>query len=112
MFSQKREKGDVTFRRTAFLSMAAMRVIPSAGAAYGDIVNLGTGDLVTVDGTTYDLVSAKPTASGPALPDGAGLMWEWNAAASDWKACICRMVAFRALQAVWQYTSITKEHLA
>jgi hypothetical protein len=94
-------------RRTVFLLMAAMVALTFAGAAHGAIVNLTADDFVTVDSTTYELVTAKPTDPGPGLPAGAGLMWEWDAGKNDWKSCICQMVAFRALQAVGQYAGIS-----
>ena len=87
--------------------LVSMIVFAFAGATQGAIVNLAADNLVTVDGTTYDLVSPKPTDPGPTLPAGTGLMWEWNADATTWKACICRMVAFRALQAAGQSVGIT-----
>jgi hypothetical protein len=94
-------------RKIARCFLLVIVVLAFAGGAQAAIVNLAADDFVTVDGTAYELVTAKPTDPGPALPAGAGLMWEWNTSTSDWKACICQMVAFRALQAVGQYADIT-----
>jgi hypothetical protein len=79
--------------------LVGMLVLVFAGAAHGAIVNLTADDFVTVDGASYDLVSPQP-------PTGAGLMWEPDGS-GGYKACICRMVAFRALQAVGQHVNIS-----
>jgi hypothetical protein len=90
--------------RSVFVSIL---LIASFGSAYGATVVVPADDFVTVDGVTYKLVSSMPTEPGPDLPDGAGVMWEWDGTKNQWKACICQMTAFRALQAVAQFAGIS-----
>jgi hypothetical protein len=78
-----------------------------SGWAFAGRVSVDTGSTLTVDGTVYPLVSAKPSSAGPDAPDGTGLMWEWNSTAGTWKSCLCRMVAFRALQALEKSLALT-----
>ena len=93
-------------KRTVQIFMAAMLVLAFSGVSFGATVTVPSADTAIVDTTSYELVTSKPAEDGPDVPDGTGLMWEWNADAGSWKACICRMVAFRALQAVGQYAGI------
>ncbi|MGD8386063.1 MAG: hypothetical protein PVG49_02905 [Desulfobacteraceae bacterium] len=93
-------------KKIVFLLISAMLAIAFGSTAHAAIVDLTADDYVTVDGTEYELVTAKPTEDGPDIPDGTGLMWEWNSSSGVWKACICKMTAFRALQAVGQYLDI------
>jgi hypothetical protein len=69
----------------------------ASGVSGAVMINVGPGDLVTVDGTQYDLITTPP--------DRSGLMWEPDGN-GGYKACLCRMVGFRALQAIGQYLSI------
>ena len=59
---------------------------------------------IMIDGVDYLLYSGMPSTGDPSAtlppPDDTGLMWEWNAQNNCWKVCLCRMVAFRALQAL------------
>lgn len=76
-----------------------------AGAAFAGRVTVGTDGGLTVDGAVYQLISPAPAAPGPDVPQGTGLMWEWDG--SSWKACLCQMVSFRALQAVEKYLDLS-----
>jgi hypothetical protein len=58
------------------------------------VITVPEADIVRVDNFDYKLVSTPP--------DYDGLMWEWNAEKEQYKACICRMTAFRSLQALEQ----------
>ena len=75
-------------------------ILGLSGVAFAQLVTLSSDSALTVDGNVYQLISAKPATDGPGVPDGTGLMWEWNSGNGSWKNCLCRMVAFRALQAL------------
>lgn len=78
-----------------------------SGVAYAQLVTVAATPIsITVDQNSYQLISEKPEASGPTIPDGTGLMWEWNSDKNVWKTCLCRMVAFRALQALEDYLGL------
>lgn len=78
-----------------------------SAAAYAERVTVDLDSTLTVDGNVYQLISDKPSSGGPDVPDGTGLMWEWNSDKGTWKACLCRMVAFRALQALEKNLGLT-----
>jgi hypothetical protein len=59
--------------------------------AHAATVTVGAGSTVTVDETSYTLVSEPD--------DYSGLMWE-ETGTGGYKACLCTMSAFRALQAL------------
>ena len=63
------------------------------------VITVPEADIVRVDDFNYKLVSTPP--------DHDGLMWEWNAEKEEYKACLCRMTAFRSLQALEQFLSIS-----
>ncbi len=68
-----------------------------AGSAFADTVTVNATDSLNIDGTSYSLVSDSY--------EGGGLMWEPSG--TSYKACLCRMVAYGALQAVAGYLGIT-----
>ncbi len=91
------------------MSVAAF-LFGTAGFAGAETVTVGAENAVTVDGSVRKLVSAAPTTGDPAVtppPAGTGLMWEWESSGGTWKACLCRMFSFRALQAVMVHTAAT-----
>ena len=77
-----------------------------ASTAQAAAVYSGADSLISVDGTAYQLVTQQPATDGPVIPDGTGLMWEWNSGTESWKSCVCMMTAFRALQTVMQVAGI------
>ncbi|NDY71391.1 hypothetical protein DO021_21160 [Desulfobacter hydrogenophilus] len=85
-----------------------------SAAAHAEFITVGSDSILTVDGAEYQLISAKPSSDGPEVPDGTGLMWEWNSTSTTWQACLCRLTAFRALQALetsLNLTTITSDQI-
>ncbi|MGI6656184.1 MAG: PEP-CTERM sorting domain-containing protein [Desulfobulbus sp.] len=79
--------------RTTITALAAMLVLAHSNGFAASIHAGGVGTL-SVDGTEYTLVSTPP--------DYSGLMWE-QTGNGNYKACICEMFSFRALQALGQH---------
>lgn len=77
--------------------MVTMALIFSTGVCGATLVTVGSGGIVSVDQQHYNLTASA--AEG-------GLMWEADAA-GQFKACICSMLSFRALQAIGQHLGIT-----
>ena len=73
-------------------------IIGSALPASAGWIGVSAEDGITIDGSEYILISDKPAGAQPLDPPG--LMWEYEV--DHWKACICRMVAYRSLQALEQ----------
>lgn len=72
----------------------------TVGIAQAKPITVGLADnTVSVDGKKYELVTTS---------DKSGLMWEETSPGSGtYKACICSMFAFRALQAVGEYLGLS-----
>ena len=88
---------------------ATAAFIVSVGLVTGSVqaatVNVGSTGMVSVDGTTYTLVTTSP--------EDGGLMWEETSPSSGvYKACICSMFSFRALQAISEYLGISDMNTA
>ncbi len=82
-------------KKSLVLVSAVLFLIMSFSLAGAASVTVGAESTITVDGTSYTLVSVPP--------DYSGLMWEVSG--TGYKACLCKMTAFRALQALGIYLS-------
>lgn len=80
--------------RTIAAALATTLALTTGQTQAATTVQVGADGIFTVDGTAYNLISTKP--------DYSGLMWEGDSA-SGYKACLCSMLSYRALQAVGQY---------
>ena len=95
---------NVTVKVTVF-AVSAMLMGAGTASAMPAHVDGATSNMVTVNGASFTLVSPG-AASVPA--DYSGIMWEETATGSGvYKACLCSMVSFRALQAVGQFVGLT-----
>lgn len=90
--------------RTTAATLVAILLL-TATTCLATTVTVGSGAIYNVDGTTYNLIT-DPLATDP--PDYSGLMWEETSPGSGtYKACLCSMFSFRALQAIGQSLNIT-----
>ncbi|MBL0699980.1 MAG: VPLPA-CTERM sorting domain-containing protein [Desulfosarcina sp.] len=89
--------------KKSFYLVLCFFIIGSVLPASAALINVGAGDGITIDGSGYILKSEEPTGKPPIDPP-PGLMWEY--ATDHWKACICRMVGYRALQALDQHLGL------
>jgi len=78
--------------RKLLLTFAALPLLAVGHAAHAATVTVGSESTISVDGTFYTLVGEKPN----------GIMWE-DDGLGGYKACGCKMSAFRALQALGDY---------
>nr|WP_320009489.1 hypothetical protein [uncultured Desulfobulbus sp.] len=86
--------------RTLFLALVCT-LLTSVATAQAASVTLGTDTALSVDGTSYTLVSTAP--------DYSGLMWEEKTPGSgDYKICLCSMFAYRTIEGLSQYLGLSE----